>query len=198
MVKVVSSRPGLNFKQVKQVQRIINKNKQLKHVWTSAAQGFSTAGTLIEFTGISEGDNFNNRDGDKIGLQSIRAQLSMRNNTTTPTTQQIRVMIVRGKYGPLVVGDFPTLTGAPDLDKMQVYYDEIWALSDIESDPPIQRKFKKKFSTRKIPHLLVGYDDDVSASAAQRNPIYLYAETSEATNVARMEGYIYAKFFNLN
>lgn len=72
MVKVVSSRPGLNFKQVKQVQKIINKNKQLKHVYISAASTISTTGVLKEFTTVTEGDNFNNRDGDKIGVQSMR------------------------------------------------------------------------------------------------------------------------------
>lgn len=200
MVKVVSANPrrGLNFKQVKQVQNIINKNKQLKHVYQSAGNTISTTGVLKEFTSVAEGDNFNNRDGDKIGVQSIRAMLSLRNNSSTPTAQDIRVMIVRGKYGPLVVGDMPAITGAPDLDKMQVYYDETFTLSDIEFDHPMQRNFKKKFRNRKIPHLLVGYDDDESATAAQRSPIYLYHIGTEATNVAAIRGYVYLKFFNLN
>lgn len=200
LVKVVARNPrsGLNFKQVKQVQRIINKNKQLKHVYISAASTISTTGVLKEFTTVTEGDNFNNRDGDKIGVQSIRFQLSIRNNSTTPTAQDCRIMLVRGKYGPLATGDMPAIAGAPDLDKMQVYYDETFSMSDIEFDMPMQRNFKKKFTTKKIPHLLVNYDDDVSASVAQKNPLYLFYIGTEATNPAAVRGYTYLKFFNLN
>lgn len=173
-------RRGLNYKQVKQVQKIVNKNKQLKSQQDIASQAVTTAKYLYEITEITEGDDFNQRTSDKIFLQSLKINMSI-NQAGTLTQQLCRVMVVRGKNGPLSTADLPAYSTEADLDKMQVYYDRIVRIPATAIDP-IQWDFFKSFRNKKVPHLKVRYDDDVSAISAEGNPIYVYAVSSEGTN----------------
>lgn len=197
MGKLVRSTRPLNRRQVKQVQKIVDINKKLKQNWTFATDTIDTTGYLLEFTAIPEGDDFNQRSSDKIRLQSIRAQLAVRQTGVTPSSADVRVMIVRGKFGPLAVGNMPAYNAEPDLDRMQVYYDFITTLADVEINP-IHLTYMKKFRTKKVPHISVNYDDDVSGTAAQNNPLYLYAVGSTAANAPFLRGYIKAKWFDAN
>lgn len=195
------ARKGLNFKQVKQVQKIINKNLQIKTYRSVIAVTSTTAGSLIECTSISEGDNFNERDGDKIKVQSLKIPYSICPDTTNAIVHNVRVMVVRGKYGPLVVGDLPTtVTGQADLDKMQVYHDKLYQLIDNQDalNDNVIVPFYKSFKNKKVPHLLSHFDDSVSATACQSNPIYFFTIASSSTTPCVLAGFGDLKFFNAN
>lgn len=190
-------RRGLNNRQVKQVQKIINKNRRLKVFQEYFLETIDSGDDLKEFTAIPEGDDIGERDTDTIHLMSIKLMLSI-NNHATATVQRLRVMVARGRNGPLAIGDFPATPGtAPDLDKIQVYYDEIINLPAVDIDP-FQIRWFKSFKTRRIPHLNVRYDDAASATAAQHNPVYLFMSSSEATNGASVAGYIITKFYDVD
>ncbi len=187
----------LNFRQVKQVQKIINSNKKLKSKWTFFNNlDMDIAGTLLEITAIPEGDDFNQRDTDKILVQSVKVQTTTRNGVT-PGPQNNRIMLVRAKQGTLVIADMPSVSEEPDQDKMQVLYDEIIGYNDVDFDP-LQRYIFKSFKKRNIPHLTVTYDDDESATAAQRHGIYFYVVGSTDTNSGFTTGYHKIKWFDAN
>lgn len=195
------NRKGLNFKQVKQVQKIIQKNQQLKTFRSVLANTITTTGVLIECTAITEGDNFNNRDGDKIKVQSLKIPYTICPATDNAIVQNNRIIIVRGKFGPLVVADMPTtVTGQCDLDKMQVYHDRLYQVIDNQDaiNDHVVVPFYKSFKNKKVPHLLCHYDDDISASACQSNPIYVYTIASSATTPSTLAGFGDLKFFNAN
>lgn len=194
-------RKGLNFKQVKQVQKIIQKNQQIKTTRVAIASLANTTGALTELSAITEGDNFNNRDGDKIKAQSLKVCYSISPDTTNAILQIVRIIIVRGKYGPLVLADLPTaIAGQCDLDKMQVYHDRIYQLLDnqdaINDNSTVP--FFKSFKNKKVPHLLCNFDDDVSATACQSNPLYFYVLGASASTPCAVNGFSDLKFFNAN
>lgn len=195
------ARRGLNYKQVKQVQKIIQKNQQLKVFRTQLAVTGVTAGTLVELSAISEGDNFNNRDGDKIKVQSLKMPFAIEGDTASTILQRVRILVVRSKTGPLVAANFPaSLTGQPDLDKMQVYYDRMYSYMDQQESisDNVTVPMYKSFKNKKVPHLLCHYDDDVSATDCQQNPIYLWIVGLSNTTPVSIVGYADLKFFNAN
>lgn len=196
----------LNKRQVKQVQKIVEKNKQLRTAYVDLddASFASSSPVFVELTSIAEGDDNNLRDSDRINLKSIRLNLvaSKLPATTNGDVTTIRVLIARSKTGPLTVADFPASTIAlPDNDKMQVLYDRYYALGPYDTDgifiDSVLREIpiKLKFANKKVPHLTVGYDDDVSATAAQHNPIYLNIEAT-GNNTMRLDGVAIVKWFD--
>lgn len=188
------ARKPLNVRQTKQVQRIIQKNKQFKTFHDSFLISVSDAKDLTEFTAITEGDDYNTRDGDKIQLKNILVHLSI-NTTDTPIGGKVRLMMIRSKTGPLVVADLPAYNAEPDLDKYAILYEEFFNMQD-DNINPINRKIKLKFQNKKVPHMNVHFDDDESATLAQRNPVYMYWVSSASCAVVL--GNFYTNFFNAN
>lgn len=196
----------LNFRQVKQVQKIVDSNKQLKRVYGDiTVSTLVTTGSLTELTVISKGDENFERDTDRIRLLKAEVELGILNQQVTPGN--VRLMLVRSKVGPLVAGDFPTSqSGTPDFDKMQVYHDRLYSIHDsassVAGDAPnggatIHRIImSKSFKTSKIPHLNVIYDTDESATAAQDNPIYLWMWASQSSNGVNVRGRTIIKWFD--
>lgn len=189
-------RRPLNRRQVTQVRKIVNSGKQFKTKATYGQQTITSTGALTELTAITEGDDFYNREGDKIQLLNIKMLLSMINNSTTPTTNKARIMIVRAKGAPLVVADMPTFESQPDLDKMSVLWEEHWFFDDQVTYQPIQRNSKIRFKKGRIPYMLVKYDDDESATNAQHNAVYAYWVGSEATNGPMVRYIFYTNYWN--
>lgn len=187
----------LSFGQVKQVQKIVNKNKRLKTAWYNINSS-ATSGTPIftDITAISEGEDFSQRDSDHILAASLRVQWSMI-NANTATNQIVRVMIVRGLHGNLLSSDMPAVGVTPNLDLMQVLYDETIHLPGAVFDP-ITRFHFKSFKNKKVPHMRVTYNDAASATNAFSNPVYYYAVSSVGTNGAQISGYAKLKFFDAN
>lgn len=195
----VPRRKGLNFKQVKQVQKIIQKNQQIKTVRQPILATVDSTGALEEITLVGTGDDFFERLVDKIKVQSIKFPYSIAPNTTSTSLRNMRVMVVRGKYGPLTLTDMPTsVTAQADLDKMQVYHDRVYFLVANQDSINGHAKvpFYKSFKNKKVPHLLVHYDDDVSATAAQSNPLYVFYIADSSTTPPNIIGYVDMKFFD--
>lgn len=193
-----SNKRGLNYKQVKQVQKIVNSNKSLKTKRLSVQQSPTSAGTLTEITGVSEGDDYNQRNSDRINALSIKMALTLSHDTTNTGRVSSRVVIARSKVGPLALGDFTlSATAQQDLDKMQILYDRCF---QTDPDAPVVNDILhyKSFKNRKVPHMVVGYDDDASATAAQNNPIYLLTYSSDASDGPAFQGYIDFKFMSRN
>ena len=172
---------NLSFKQVKQVQKLINADKRLKTVWLPIAGTMSTSKSLHKIAVIAEGDDFDQRTGDRVKAVSMRFQWCITPTDTTLVTGDVRVMVVRATTDVLASADMPAYNGAPDLDKMQVYYDEVINLSNHEFDP-ISRSYFKSFKNKKIPHLNIHFDDDESATEASKNPLYLFYTAQTASN----------------
>lgn len=185
----------LNTRQVKQVQKIVNKNRTFKTDFQFVNVEPNTTGALVEFTDIDQGDDYNQRDTDRILLQGIRAMLSL---DLDGQDNRIRVLIVRSKIGPLVLADFPAYNTQPNLDKMQVYYEYYVGTSVADADRPFQIRYKKKFNKGKIPHMKVTYADSVSVTAAQSNPVYLFTvgNVAAATSTSLLSGYIYTNWYD--
>lgn len=179
---------GLSNRQVKQVQKIVNSNKDFKQRHFGANGNISTTQLLIPLTTVPIGSNFNNRESDRIRAVSLKGQVVVALNNT-PLSQRNRIMVVRSKTGKLTVTDFPTLHNQPDLDKFQVLMDQIYISGDGDFTPEIFR-FYKSFKNKKIPHMNIGYDNE--ANDVITNPIYLYMYGSSGTN-----GNTYNYAFNL-
>jgi len=175
---------GLNRKQTKQVQKIIERNKMLKHSYVSLADGSILSATtgFYELTVLAKGDEVDQRDSDRINLQRIKLSLLVRRNQDNSASDvaPFRVLVVRSKEGPKLVTDLPiNMTNAPDFDEFQILHDQVYALGANDADTGLVDmtsrviNLKFKFKNKKVPHMVVGYDEDDSATLAQTNPIYL-------------------------
>jgi len=185
----------LNRRQFKQVQKIVDKDKQLKQCWTPlTSASFSSTPYFVELTELAEGEDFNQRDSDLVNAISLDVKFTIARSaaTTNGTASTVRIMIVRSKVGPVVVADLPaspTSSTQPNLTKYSVLYERFISIGPYDSDgifidtvcKDIQHKIK--FKKGKIPHLGLMYDDAVSATAAQKNGIYLYVDNSDATTL---------------
>ncbi len=186
------SRKGFSQKQYKIVRKMIQSDKSYKEKQQSVVNtNLLTTGDLTEITLISEGDDFNVRASDKCYLTKIEMQLEL-----GETEGNCRVIVARGRNGPLSTADFPTITGAVNIDKLQVYYDR---LLSIQGGDLMSRRvsFKKSFSKGKIPHMVLRYDDDISAFACQHNPVYLWAVSGEGDSTGpKIFGNVTANFYD--
>lgn len=193
-LKGYTTNSSLSTRQFRQVVKIVNAKKELKRVYYNLNAFASTdTGNTTEITSISEGNNWNERDSDRIQCLSLKGNIQLYGPDTTNT---IRVMIVRSKTGPLVLGDFPTLAGQPDLDKYQILFDRTYMTA---SEMPItERSFISiKFKNKKVPGLNVGYDNSVSNSFAQSNPIYLWSRSDSALEADPLiNGQLELKFYD--
>lgn len=133
--------------QVKQVQRIIEKNKRLKNTYVpleaylaSSPSGLGATGAWVrELTEINQFNNSVSRSEDQILLKSYNIKLgsTMVQGATGPlggdyhSFAPFRVIIARSKIGQVFDITDPTnasildFTSQPDPDRFQVYTDEI-------------------------------------------------------------------------
>lgn len=172
---------GLNTKMVKQVQKIVNKGKVYHEFYQHVSSEANSTGVLLEFTAIAEGNDFNQRESDTILVKHIETKLDY--VKADATFNVARVMVVRSMTGPLILTDLPAYNVQADITRYQVLYDKTFATAAVASSTDFNQlvKFKHSFKTPKIPHMTVGYVDAESATAAQKNPIYLYIVGSTAS-----------------
>lgn len=98
--------------------------------------GVNNVGVAVELaTGsvrnIPIGTNYNNRIGDQVFLKSIDAMINI-NWNATPTTQQMRVMLVRGHVEDNVPCDYSDALQTNDILSRRTYHDikKVTVLSD--------------------------------------------------------------------
>lgn len=176
--KLVRIRPRrkLNLTQVKQVQKIVNKNKSYRENFIHYQIECNTTGYLLEITSISEatGSDWYDRESNSIQVKHLEIQGDYIADATSNTT---RIIVCRSKIGPLVAADFPTTSTQANLDKMEILYDKLKSFymptSSATSQLPLIH-YKHSFKTGKVPHLNVAYVDAISATAAQKNPLYIW------------------------
>jgi hypothetical protein len=199
----------LNFRQVKQVQKIVDKNKQLKQCWTPLddASFDSSNPVFIELTQLTEGDDFFERDSDLVRLLSLKLMFTINRlpATTNASVTTARIMVCRTKVGPLTVADMPgspVSSTQPNLTKYQVLYERFVSIGPYDSDSngfidntSKDVQIKLKFRNRKIPHLGLMYDESVSNTASQKNAVYLHIDTSDTTTMA-LQGQSLAKYYD--
>lgn len=203
-------RKPLNRRQVKQVQKIVEKNKELKMSWTAINDASADSGnpTFVELTTIAEGEDFNQRDSDKVNLISLDLKFSIGRlpATTNNTVSFLRMLVVRAKGRPLTVTDMTNDilvvgTTPPDIDLYQILDERILGLGPFDSDSNgmisnvvINYSKKYKFKNAKVPHMTLLYDDDESATACQKNAIYLFIISSDTTTF-QVAGQAKLKFY---
>lgn len=229
----MSSQRKLNFRQVKQVGNLIKKNKRIKNTYVPINNPFSNlAGDMTGATGIASFDELtvlarandsHSRSEDSIQLQSYNLKLGLHTHEWDVAsgatglsfdTCPYRMIIVRSKRGP--VSDILDTAGAsivdfvaqPDPDDYQVYTDEIHTVSNGNnaSQNSYLLKVYKSFKKKKIPHMIVGYNDANSGeNFAINNPIYMkiivdparVSLISGADQVAfDMTGFCHLKYFD--
>ena len=189
----------LSGKQVKQVSRLINKNKRLKQKWLSVDNQVPSTGSLAEISDVPQGNGYNQRDSEKILARSIQLSLSLNSTAGGFETSNVRIMIVRSKKGPLALSDLPGVFVEPNLDNLQVYFDKHYQINENNS-MPVLIDYYKSFSNGKIPHMVIGYIN--ANNAAINNPVYLYYINEPVggggPDGPSLEGYHIIKFFDAN
>lgn len=189
------SSKGFNQKQYKTIRKMIQSDKSYKEKQADASLAdLTSTGDLTEFTSIGEGNDFNTRSSDKTNLIKIELQVEMLDNVGSGGNTTVRVIVARGRNGPLSTGDFPSTAGAINTDKLQVYYDKISLISD-KATASKRFTFKKSFAKGKIPHMVLRYDDAESASACQHNPVYLWMISDKASG-PEVSGNVTANFYD--
>lgn len=194
----------LSFGQVKQVQRQINKSKRLKNTYVPfqlSLTDLTNAVTPIqnqffELSQVLKGDFSYTRSEEMIQLQSYNIKLGISHTSTatdtTPETTLLvvpwRIIIARSKRGPLSditdIDEDPIVNfiQQPNPDYFQVYSDQIitttgnyaYGTGFSNISPGYMMNFYKSFKKKKIPHMLIGYDDsDENPEEAIKNPIYM-------------------------
>ena len=143
------------------------------------ASNVDNTGSQFNITSIVEGDDWDQRQSDRIQVLKFAFFLTL---AGSDSSNAIRIMFVRSKVGPLVAANFPTLLNPPDYDKMQVYYDRTYQTSQNGPDIVNDVIYSHNFKSRKVPYLNVNYDDDVSATNAQKNPLYMWIITDSGVS----------------
>lgn len=222
----VSNKRGLNRRQVKQVQRVIEKNKRLKNRYvpvlaqlTNAAGATPATTYFQELTIIPRLDDSVSRSEDQILLKSYNIKLGMgyMTNDAVPATtllEQVtyRLIIVRSKQGPVLDILDPTglsITGwqaQPDPDLYQVYTDELFSCSGAAVPGGVNislgylMHFYKSFKNKKVPHMIVAYNGTTTSTI--NNGIYMkIIPDPNATGLAdifqfQLEGFCHLKWFD--
>lgn len=191
----MSSRKGFSNKQMSTIRNMIKSDKSYKEKQQDVSTAdLTSTGDLTEFTSISEGNDFNVRASDKCYLTKIELQLEMLDNVGEGGTTAVRIIVARGRNGPLSTGDFPNTTGAVNIDKLQVYHDKLILLTDANVGAR-RVTFKKSFQRGKIPHMVLRYDDAESAFSAQHNPVYLWMISDKASG-PQVYGNVTANFYD--
>lgn len=195
MVKRASTRGGkkLTFNQVKQVQKIVNKNKQYREHFIYISTESNSTGYLGELTNVQYNlaSDYNDRVGNTLQVKHIEVKLDYLKADTVG--QLNRILIVRSKVGPLISTDFPVVNAQANLSRMEILYDKMFyersgaATGGVE---PVVN-FKHSFKSSKVPHLNVEFVDEDSTTAAQKNPIYIWiiSETAAASTDNLVTGY---------
>lgn len=220
---------SLNRRQVKQVQRQIEKNKRIKNTYVGIFGDFTDVNTatplqtyFIEFTQLLQGDKSYERSEFEVLMKSYNLKLGVSaytNDATVPSTLMIpwsfRIIIARSKIGAqtnivdLANASIVDFRSQPHPDKYQIYTDEIISISGNTSavngapniSPGYLWHFYKSFKNKKVPHMIVGYDED-SVNAAVNNPIYMKIIVDPGTNPAgetynfSLNGFVHLKYFD--
>lgn len=210
-------------KRIKNSYTLFNSNGPNGLFTFSDVTGASQVQTkFAEITSVGQGDQSNLRSEEQIMLKSYNIKLGLdwygNDASPTPTTIMIvapfRVLIVRSKRGPqtdifdpagIPVSDWGS---QPDPDLYQTYTDEIISVSGNNSSttqtnvaPGFLWHFYKSFKNKKVPHMIVGYDENTGDQAIS-NPIYIKIIVSsnappagESYNFA-LHGFAHLKFFD--
>lgn len=213
----VPNKRGLNTRQVKQVQKIVNSNKRIKNYYTPLEPNIVANISLLYFQELTlipfNGSDAQSRQTSNIQLKSYNIKLGLvENSTPSLITVAYRVIIARSKQGP--VTDISSTTGPiidfndqPDPDIYQVYTDEIFSPVNISSGAGglgYLMHFYKSFKSKKVPHMIVGYNDvdnNPATNPANNNPIYMKVIVDPATGLSGtngfgLKGFAHMKFFD--
>lgn len=175
---------GLNLKEVKQVEKIVNKNKKYKmqtghglYAYGGTSNAFielynSSGSTTLGLDAIDEGTESYNRQGDTIMLVSYKIRLHLILDrdiflatpviTTPNPVGFFRIVVVRlfGAYSGTVADYF---SGTQNIDSQfiveqgTVLFDTVQGLSTSLDNKVIN--FNVPCKTKKIPHVNIQYDD---------------------------------------
>lgn len=168
LIRVRRQRP-LNFRQIKQVQKMVKKDDQLKVKVLRAVQAVGTTASVIDLSAVAN-------DCTIHGIH-LSVDLSASQNETTATSSYIVCAIARWRPGgPPDTSDFAT--NSMDNDKWFYYYYKSFYLPDFSTEP-IRMSKKISLKNAKIPHINIDNDGNADSS---NNGLYLLLISSENTN----------------
>lgn len=215
----------LSYGQVKQVQKIVNSNKRLKHYYLpidNAFQygltgGYTPIGTSFqELTLLDPGGASHQRDAEIVNLQSYNIKMGLAINTddaSTPATALLpvgfRIIIVKSKEGHITDITDPSQASIvdwiqqPDPDLYQIYTDEIFnpvaGTANDTASLGYLMKFYKSFKKKKIPHMKVKFDDTLLPSIGNGIFMKIIADPNIAATVSysfKLTGFCHLKWFD--
>lgn len=185
--------PALSKRQFRAVTKLINKGKELHTYQYYVDANVPNTKTLVELTDITIGSQYYMRDDcNTITVRAIKGHVGI---AGADSSNRMRVIIARSKDGPLYTTDFPAIGAQPDLDKMQVYWDRTFLVSQYGpyflSNIPVNIKLAKG----KIPGVNVRYDGTTSTSAISGGIYLYYISDSAAASDPLLISHLNIKFY---
>ncbi len=167
------------------VKKLINvEYKSLRTPWTVDP---NTTGSVVNLMSIAQGDDFNDRQGRKIKLQSIRIMGNVAINVSAATTN-LRMMVVRDNNGSSTPPTIATLyadiatfvanknkLGDPQTNsRFSIIYDKWYTMDLIH-----QRRHKISKYIKINSHV---FYSGAAAADEGKGCLYLFIASSESTN----------------
>lgn len=168
LTRVGRQRP-LNFRQIKQVQKMVKKDDQLKVNVERSVQAVGTTSSIIDLSAV----------GSDCTIHGIHmsVDLSLYQNVSTPTGAYVICAIARWRPGGSPSSsDFTN--NALDNDKWFYYYYRAFYIPSSQTESVNITK-RISFKNARIPHLNI--DNDSSAASAN-NGLFLLLLSDENTN----------------
>lgn len=204
-----TARKGLNKKEIKQVTKIVNKSKKYKMYFGGFGNGYvaidgsawvgltEIAGTQ-GLDGITEGTESYQRQGDTIMVKHYKITLNMallyQSQLETPANVNavpgsIRIVVARlfGLYTGTELDYFSdgTINANWLVEKGTVMKDKRIFIGRSLDNKQVTCNIKCK--TKRIPHMLVEYDDN-DPVGVQKNDIRVFIFASNLTNASNTLG----------
>lgn len=173
--------PGLNQKQFKIVNKLVNKDIPVKNYSNTFTGSIGTTATYVDVTAHAS------ENSETIRVYRVEVHFGLERNATT--AQLVRVVIGRWRQEGVISSGI-TMTSIPTTTNAFIYYDRVFALTTAQTEP-IQQKVVMKFRKGKIPHLNIKYD---SSNNSASNGIFLAYISTENTNKANIYGFRSIKY----
>lgn len=197
-------RRGLTKAQKKDVQKLMLKNMETKHVsdvsgaWDYVGDGALNRHTLYEITDIEQGSTARKRNGNQVRLHKLLTSHCFRiNQSTAAVSQAVRVLLVQSRGGVLTDTDFPDYWQPVNTDIMIPIRDSFFNLATSGSDystgnagQSVVHRLNYKVKAKDLPALLLTFDDAIASSD---RPVYLYM-IAESIGEVEYAGYTIAYF----
>ncbi len=176
------------------VNRILDKRIETKFITKSFAQtDLLTTPFFTELSSMSQGVGESGRIGNQVNPTWMEAKIVFQAVGAVAANASLRIMVVQSKAGPLLVGDFPVLSGeVPDYDNYNILYDRLlWLIDGATGGQGYSWNYSKTLKRSVGIKQTIQYDSTTAAS--EEGGIYIFAVAGDA-DVDIIDGYGTLKF----